>query len=201
MAVEGPSAAGKTTWCRATTTDFVDEYIPTGLEPDGNDPEAQAAYWTGVNVDRWTQAIALEDMSGVAICDSDPLKLHYSWCLARIGAASTSRFFSEPAAVREAMSRRQIGFAEAIFLTVPDEATLRQQKADDLSRSRRAFELHIRLRQPLQEWYRTLDRLHPGTVIWGLPPEGVGDLGARRPEDRYDTQMLDVLASELPRLD
>lgn len=137
----------------------------------------------------------------MAICDSDPLKLHYSWCLARIGAAPASRFLSELAAVREAMSQRRIGFADTIFLTLPDEAILRRQKSGDLTRSRRAFELHLRLRQPLQEWYRTLDRVRPGPVIYGLPPERGGAPRIMRLEDRYDTQMLDALASELPHLD
>src|SRR6478735_5328390 len=37
VAVEGPSAAGKSTWCRATSEQFVAEYTPTGEEPDGSD--------------------------------------------------------------------------------------------------------------------------------------------------------------------
>jgi hypothetical protein len=49
VAVEGPSAAGKTTWCRQHTRDFVAEYAPTGTEPDGTDLHGQAAYWVAVN--------------------------------------------------------------------------------------------------------------------------------------------------------
>ncbi len=49
VAVEGPSAAGKTTWCRAVPGQFVAEYIPTGQEPDGSDPAEQAACWPQVN--------------------------------------------------------------------------------------------------------------------------------------------------------
>ncbi len=74
VAVEGPSAAGKTTWCRATGGQFVAEYIPTGQEPDGSDPAEQATYWAQVNAQRWTQALTLEGTTGVAVCDSDPLK-------------------------------------------------------------------------------------------------------------------------------
>lgn len=199
VAVEGPSAAGKTTWCRAAAAEFVAEYVPTGKEPDGSDPEAQARYWTGVNADRWSQAIALERRAGVALCDSDPLKLHYSWCLARIGAAPVARFLHELVAVREAMRRRQLGFADAVFLTIPEEATLRRQKDGDTTRCRRAFELHVRLRGPLEEWYRTLDRLRPGAVVWELPPAGAGDFVSElRLDDRYDIHVLDALASELP---
>lgn len=182
--------------------EFVAEYAPTGMEPDGADPDIQARYWTGVNVDRWSQAIALEGRSGVAVCDSDPLKLHYSWCLARIGAGPVSRFLHELAAVREAMNRRHIGFADVALVTLPDEAVLRRRKVGDATRSRRSFDLHVRLRDPLEEWYRTLDRLHPGTVVWDLPSSGLSELvPATSPDARYDVRVLDALATELPRID
>ena len=54
VAVEGPSAAGKTTWCRRVTDRFVAEYAPAGHEPEGNDPQAQGQYWTEVNARRWS---------------------------------------------------------------------------------------------------------------------------------------------------
>lgn len=97
LVVEGPSAAGKTTWCRQHTAAAVTvaEYTPTGGEPDGSDLPAQAAFWTTVNVARWAQALATEARAGIAVCDTDPLKLHYSWSLARIGAAPRARFDHE----------------------------------------------------------------------------------------------------------
>lgn len=98
IAVDGPSAAGKTTWCRAHSGPFVAEYAPTGDEPDGSDPDAQADYWVRVKSGRWAEAVALERSTGVAVCDSDPLKLHYSWCLAMVGAATWDRFERERAA-------------------------------------------------------------------------------------------------------
>lgn len=153
-----------------------------------------------MNGDRWSQAIALERRAGVALCDSDPLKLHYSWCLARNGEASATRFLAELGAVREAMRRRQIGFADAVFLTLPEEGVLRRQKNSDATRPRRTFELHVRLRGPLEEWYRTLDHLRPGSVVWGLPPTGVADLvPALQPDGRYDVDLLDALACRLPQ--
>jgi len=35
VVVEGPSAAGKTTWCLSHAECFVAEYVPTGDEPEG----------------------------------------------------------------------------------------------------------------------------------------------------------------------
>lgn len=74
VAVEGLSAAGKTTWCRRHAVDFVAEYVPTGTEPDGTDLAAQAAYWVAINSQRWDNARRLEQQTGLAVCDSDPLK-------------------------------------------------------------------------------------------------------------------------------
>jgi nicotinamide riboside kinase len=100
VAVEGPRAAGKTTWCRTAGVEFVAEYARTGTEPDGSDAARQGRYWTDVNMTRWAQALDLEERAQVAICDTDPVKLHYSWCLAPIGAAPGSRFAHELACVR-----------------------------------------------------------------------------------------------------
>ena len=182
--------------------EFVPEYAPTGTEPDGSDAGEQARYWTGVNTVRWSQALDLENREGLAICDSDPLKLHYSWCLARIGAAQLSRFTSELACVREAMSQRRIGFADIVLMTVPDERTLRLQKEGDSTRSRRSFELHTKLRDPLIEWYESLDRLRPNHVVWQLPHEGVDSILETVPlVGRYDLGLLDALVEDLPRLE
>lgn len=202
MAVEGPSAAGKTTWCRRAAAEFVAEYAPTGNEPDGNDAARQARYWTHVNEARWSQALGLEARDGVAICDTDPMKLHYSWSLALIGAAPALRFVHELARVREAMSHKRLGFADIVLVTMPDEETLRLQKNGDTTRSRRSFELHAKLREPLIEWYQCLDRLRPAQVLWELPRDGVGSISGSTPcADRYDVRVLDSLISELPKLD
>ncbi len=50
--------------------------------------------------------------NSIVLCDSDPLKLHYSWCLARIGAAPWSRFQHELRYARRALGAAQLGFAD-----------------------------------------------------------------------------------------
>src|SRR5699024_7519974 len=145
IAVEGPSAAGKTTWCRRHASEIVEEYAPTGAEPNGTDMSAQADYWTDVNSRRWAQAVALEARTGLAICDSDPLKLHYSWCLSRIGAAPWARFRHELAQVRRAFLAGALGLADLVLVSIPPLELLRAQRLADPTRSRRSFELHARL--------------------------------------------------------
>ncbi|HJP60216.1 MAG TPA: hypothetical protein VJ865_09455 [Gemmatimonadaceae bacterium] len=200
VAVEGPSAAGKTTWCRATGGQFVAEYIPTGQEPDGSDSAEQATYWAQVNAQRWTQALTLEDTTGVAVCDSDPVKLHYSWCLAAVGTEPVTRFEYELAAVRQMFAQRRLGFADVVLLSIPDPQQLVAQRNGDRTRRRSHFDLHARLSDPLAEWYAVLDRLDPGRVVDGFPSEfDIASLARPRP-DRYDTELLESLVAELPEL-
>ena len=82
VAVTGPSAAGKSTWCRQHyRADVIEEHSPTGCVPLATDLASQAAFWCAVNVGRWDQAIRREQVSGLAVCDDDPMKLHYTWSL------------------------------------------------------------------------------------------------------------------------
>jgi len=149
---------------------------------------------------RWRRALTLEDAGGVAVCDSDPLKLHYSWCLAAVGAAPVTRFEHELAAVRQMFTERRLGFADVVLLSIPDPQQLATQRNGDHTRRRGHFDLHARLSEPLAEWYAVLDRLDPGRVVDGFPSElGVAMLAPPRP-DRHDTELLEVLVDELPTL-
>ena len=198
VAVEGPSAAGKTTWCRAHASRFVPEYVPTGAEPDGSDLAAQADYWVSVNSGRWVEAVELERRTGLAVCDSDPLKLHYSWSLAAIGAAPLARFRHELQRCRSAFAAGRLGFADLVLVSTASDEQLRRQKTADSSRLRRSFDLHVRLREPLLAWYATLEALSPGRVLWALP-EHHAELTAARPRDvRTDLALLDAFVDQLP---
>jgi hypothetical protein len=93
----GPSASGKTTWCRRhAPAGMIPEYTPSGAEPDGADIPAQAGFWTAVSCRRWQAELDRERASGLAVCDDDPLKPHYSWPLARIGATGPDGVPSPP---------------------------------------------------------------------------------------------------------
>ena len=104
---------------------MVAEYVPTGREPDGSEPARQAAYWVEVNSSRWREALALEqDGNRVVLCDSDPLKLNYSWCLARIGAGPRSRFEYELARVRTAFAQGRLGLVDLVLISIPEPEVL-----------------------------------------------------------------------------
>ena len=200
VAVEGPSAAGKTTWCRQHAARFVAEYVSSGREPGDHDAGGQGRYWASVNSDRWEEARDLEAETGIAVCDTDPLKLHYSWSLARIGEARPERFEREVEAVRAAMERCVLGFADVVLVTLPPLDVLRSRRGGDPARSRHQFELHSRLLRPLREWYEAVDTLRPGHVLWTLPTCGLAGVPQIARPDRSDPHLLDTLVDRLPPL-
>lgn len=197
VVVEGPTAAGKTSWCRRQVGRFVAEEPPTGSEPV--DGPALARHWIRVGMKRWAEAEELERADGVAFCDTDPLKLHYSWGMAALGLAPRAQFDRELAVARVALRMGRLGFADAVLVGLPDLVTLQRQRDADHTRRRRNFATHVQLREPLRLWYVTLDTLDPGRVIWELPPEGVPKLPAPR-ADRVAPDLLDALVDALPPL-
>lgn len=199
MVVTGPSAAGKTTWCRRHhPDDLIPEYAPTGQEPGDVDPAAQAAFWCEVNCSRWGAAVRREQASGLAVCDDDPLKLHYVWSLVRLGVADPQRWHQEVAANREAVARRRLGFADLVLVSLPPPAELWRRREGDTSRRRRNFERHVRLAEPLRDWYAALERVCPGRVRWHLPADGIPKPRLPARTDRYDLGLFDRFIEALP---
>ena len=197
VVVEGPTAAGKTSWCLRHVGRFVPEHRATGTEPA--DGQVLARHWARVSMRRWAQAEEVERADGIAFCDTDPVKLHYSWGMAALGLAPRAQFERELAVLRVAFRTGRLGLADAVLVGVPDLATLRTRRDDDTSRRRRNFATHVQLREPLRQWYATLDALDPGRVIWELPPEGVPKLPEPR-TGRTDPELLDALIAALPPL-
>src|SRR6185369_9638799 len=97
------------------------------------------------NSQRWRQATDVERELGLAVCDEDPMKLHYCWSLLRIGAASPQRWAHEVEANRAAISKGRLGFADLVLISIPPVDELRRRRDEDPTRRRRNFELHARL--------------------------------------------------------
>lgn len=191
IVVEGPTASGKTTWATTQAGDaLVAEAIPAADPP--LDPSEAARFWAENGAARWQQAVATEQRAGNAVCDTDPLKLHYSWSLWRIGLGSESEFRHQAEAYREMVARRRIGFAEAYFVSVSDPETLELRRSGDTRRRRHNFNIHARLGEPLLEWYTALEEVRPGSVRWSYPDEGIG-AQADATGPRYDLESYDAL--------
>ena len=190
VVVEGPTAAGKTTWCRVHAADVLVPETRSAEPPPGDEPAA--TFWAARGSDRWQEAVEIEREYGVALCDSDPMKLHYPWSLWRIGVEDGSAFHAQAAAYRAAMADGRIGFADHYLVEVPAVPVLEARRSADPTRRRRNFGLHSRLGVPVREWYELIESLRQGSVRWHFPDDGLASL-AGPDRARYDLDAYDAL--------
>ena len=200
VVVEGPSGAGKTTWCRIHGgSHALLESLPDASVVPTNE-EAAARFWVDRNAARWAEVRRREKRDGLVVVDTDPFKLHYTWTLYQSGQISESAWILMRDVAREAFVADRYGLADLIFVSDIDVATLRERKANDPTRTRRSFERHVKLRDSLLRWYRAIDALEPGRVVFGLPESGIApqllSLGPRR--ERSGATLFDRLLARLP---
>ena len=199
VVVEGPSGAGKTTWCRR----YGGAYALLEDLPDHStvpqEPEAQARFWVDRNVARWKLVLDRERRDGLVVVDVDPFKLHYVWTLWRTGQVSEREWDLQREASRIAFSAGEYALADLYLVSDIDEATLRARRDADTTRTRRGFERHVLLRDSLLRWYHAIDELEPGRVRFELPEAGLTPdllaLGPRRV--RSGAELFDRLLAEL----
>lgn len=192
VVVEGPSAAGKST-CAARLAPAAGLVEAIGLEPPSGPSDVIAEYWTHANAERWGEALRVEASTGAAVCDTDPLKVHYSFCLMRIGVLELAQVRADVRAAREAVSRQRLGIADLVLCEIPAPEALEQRERSDPARSRHRFALHRRLAEPLREWYAALAELDPDRVQWPFP-DALPAVGTR---NRYDIRLFDAWMAKL----
>ena len=199
IVVEGPSGAGKTTWCRthAGANALLEALPDHSTVPNG--PEAAARFWVERNVARWEKILAREARDGLVVVDTDPFKLHFVWTLLRSGQISELEWTMQRDAARDAFASGRYALADVFLVSDVDVATLRARRDADPSRTRTNFERHVLLRESLLLWYRAIDRLEPGRVVFGLPVEGITpELIARGTRVRRSgLELFDELMKEL----
>ena len=196
IVVEGPSAAGKTTWCQQH---FPHEFVAEDAETiQGPSPYAEpgevAAFWVEHNIQRWQRALEIEKRESFAVCDSDPLKLYFSWALWKAGAQDSALFEIEAKLYRQAIEQRRIGFSDCvIWLEAPIDELRRRAKADS-ARQRKRHELYLELIPWMNAWFAARERVQPGCAReWTAAPR-LKDLGEFFPHPRrYDPTLLDEL--------
>jgi len=193
--VEGPSAAGKTSWVSRFDTRIAIPETGRVEPPPALSPEGRADFWVDKNCPRWAAAIEVERVYGAAICDTDPLKLHYDYSLARAGAGSWEQFELSQARCRDAMERRHLGIADIVLVSLPDDTTLERHWRSDTTRSRRNFELHRRLTPAIRDWYDALAHLDASRVMWSFPA-ALPDMVTR---PCFDLRLFDAWMRSLPR--
>lgn len=199
VVVEGMSAAGKTTWCRQAAGDtLLPETFPADRHNQPLEGPEVAAYWVEWNTQRWRNALALEASKGMAVCDTDPLKLHYSWGLWQLGEKQEADWQFSLQETRRAIAQRQLGFADMVLVKPIDASTARHQMETDITRTRARFDLHFRLQRFLIEWYSALEAVFPTRVKWGLPKDFKIPPVTVNP-GRYDLKAFDAFIASLPK--
>jgi hypothetical protein len=193
VVVEGASAAGKTAWCRSHARRLTVWEPASRLQAHASSlgPDAARRFWSEIQTRRWDTARRIEARVGTAFCDTDPFKLHYSWCRWQAGIARKSEFDGACVVARRGFGSGELGLADLVMFADLDESELRRRKSADKSRSRRGFEEHLLLREPLRRWYSAMDRLEPGHVIWSLPREGLPGLPRRTRAVRTGAELYD----------
>ncbi|MDH0303468.1 MULTISPECIES: hypothetical protein [unclassified Pseudomonas] len=196
LVVEGISASGKTTWCaRHAGRQVIAEHGRLKNAPDRTaDAVGAARFWAQRNVDRWQAALAMEHATSLAVCDSDPLKLHYIWTLWQIGEASEHDWLTELQATRETIAQGRIGFADCYLVSRIAPQLARERANADTTRRRSRFELHVRLQPALLKWYSALEQALPGRVRFELPAQMPA---APRLDGRYSLEAFDQMIASL----
>ena len=199
IVVEGPSGAGKTTWCRTHggANAFLEALPDHATVP--TEPEAAARFWVERNVARWQAVLAREARDGLVVVDTDPFKLHYVWTLFQTAQATELDWTMQRDVARNAFAAGRYAIADVFLVSDVDAATLRAQRRNDPSRSRRNFEHHVLLRDSLLRWYRAIESLDPGRVVFGLPADGITPelLAKGKRATRSGLELFDRLMREL----
>jgi hypothetical protein len=102
-----------------------------------------------------------------------------------------------PGHLRHRPAQAALGLVDVVLFADPSIDELQRRGAADTARQRRNFERHIRLAEPLREWYAAIasvgdaDRVRPlpDVVPTELPPVG---------SSRTDPAVLDQLLAALP---
>ncbi len=205
VVLEGISAAGKTTFARRFGAGlWLPELEPLGPRPKDDAPlENHATFWANHNIRRFQLALAIEAKHGFVVCDTDPMKIHYAWCMEKAGFNWPDKFAVARRFVRRAIVDRQIGFADRYFVKRIDPDQARKQKEGDETRRRGNFDQHLALQPHLMRWFETLSDVLPGRVEFAFPDQEqlLAEIQNKTPEEnprRFDVSIFDSLVGQLP---
>ena len=152
---------------------------------------------------RFQRALGIEREHGFVICDTDPMKIHYAWCMERAGFDWPDRFAVARTYVRQAIVEQRIGFADRYLVKRIDPSVARAQKEGDVTRRRSNFEQHLALQPHLIDWFIALSKALPSSIQFGFPNYETlrAECQNKTPEEnprRFDVSIFDALVEHLP---
>jgi hypothetical protein len=192
VAIEGASAAGKSTWCRLH---FPHQHVAETAEniaaPDlFADPAEVGQFWVKHAIESWQRALAIERENGIAVCDGDPFHLYFSWALWKARVLGQKLFEIESELYRSAFDKKQIGMVDHVLWLEVSIEELRRRAQADFTRRRKRHQTYLGLVPWMTAWFAQRERILPHSVhavTAGLVPMG---LGTDSESKRYDTAVI-----------
>ncbi len=149
---EGPSGVGKTTMCNLLAQEL---HIVPEVNLLFERGEQESEYWYHERqVDRYDLCLK---SSRISILDGDIFQpIWYNWACNYpaqfLSKAKTHEFY------RAKISQGRIAFPDLYIIFQAEEKELWLRKEKDTSRQRRNFEKHLKIIEPLKDYYRFLDQ-------------------------------------------
>jgi hypothetical protein len=198
VAIEGPSASGKTTWCRVRFPHHVSETPQSISAPDlFANPAEVAGFWVNHAIENWHRALDIERREGLAVCDGDPFHLYFSLALWRSGAMDRKLFDNETVLYRNAIANHQVGFVDhVLWIDVADDELRRRAQAD-ICRRRKRHEMYLALVPWMEKWFEARTLVLPGTVTMLKDDTRLEGLKLLPKSKRYETSLLDKMLTEV----
>jgi hypothetical protein len=167
-----------------------------------DDPAEVARFWVEFNCGLWQRTLRIEKREGLAICDSDPLHLYFSWSLWRAEALGRDLFDAELPLYRRAIEKKQIGFADVVLWQEAPVKELQRRAKLDTAHRRRRHKLYLRLIPWMRAWFDARGHVLPGTVQACPSPARLQDIRdpsvcATARSHRYDAAAIDAMLAGL----
>ncbi len=176
ICLEGASAVGKTTTCRALAEKQGAFVVPEmnrlfRVDPDAPDRPSFGEIVAGQppgwylerQRERWTMARNAEQAHGLAVLDRDPFQpLWYRWAYRYAGGAQT--LLELRGFYRLRIAAGTIRFPDGYVLLQTDAVELRRRKEADTTRDRRGFDKQLGFVDPQKRYFAEMNRLSPGRV-------------------------------------
>ena len=162
ICLEGPSAVGKTTTCKALAERY-NAYIVPEVNQLFERPAPEPTYWyLERQVERWMLAQEKLETHELVVLDGDTFQpLWYNWSFNFVDwqPLSVLRDF-----YRQHIVAQTLGFPDGYILLNTNESELLQRKENDPTRTRSGFTKNLLVIEPQQRYFQAMDRRIPGFV-------------------------------------
>jgi deoxyadenosine/deoxycytidine kinase len=161
ICLEGPSAVGKTTVAAELSRQFGIKVIPEVnqlFERPANEPKD---WYFEKQVERWKLSQSVSNAS-FNVLDGDTFQpLWYGWAF---GFSELQSLADMVAFYRPRIEAGDIAFPSKYLVFEASPEQLLARKNRDATRSRRNFEKHLGIIQPMKKYFSIMDQVIPGMV-------------------------------------